>query len=127
MFYYYNGRLLITNGLLPVQDGEFPSASEKMLLKTIYECSKTQNHMALFLFSFYWHLTFLFGGGIGLSKDTIREPYKNLSCKSLSGEWQVEFDKISDLTAHINLKMKYSILSNIDDRDRAVKKKKMRM
>ena len=64
--------------------------------------------------SFWWWHWFV--------KDTIRELYKNLSCKSLSGEWQVEFDKISDLTAHINLKMKYSILSNIDDQDRTVKK-----
>ena len=75
--------------------------------------------MALFLFNFYLHF---FSGGIGLSKDTITELYKNLSYKTLSGERQVEFEKISDLTAHINFDMKYSILSNIDEQDRAVKK-----
>ena len=39
----------------------------------------------------------------------------------MSGEQQVEFDKISDLTAHVNFKMKHSILPNIDDQDEAIK------
>ena len=72
--------------------------------------------------NFYWHLTFLFGGDIGLPKDAITELYKNLSYKILSDERQVEFDKISDLIAQVNFKMKYSIFSNVDDQDRAVKK-----
>ena len=62
-------------------------------------------------------LNIFYGGDIGLSKDAI-----NLSYKILSDERQVEFDKISDLIAQVNFKMKYSILSNIDDQDRAVKK-----
>ena len=39
----------------------------------------------------------------------------------MSGEQQVEFDKISDLTAHVNFKMKHSILPNIDDQNEAIK------
>ena len=31
---------------------------------------------------------------------------------------QIEFDKISDLTLHINFKMNYSILSNLDRKDK---------
>ena len=42
--------------------------------------------------------------------------------RTLSGEQQPEFDKISDLTAHISFKMKHSILSNLDDQDRATEK-----
>ena len=57
-----------------------------------------------------------------MSKDTIAERYKNLSFRTLSGRQQIEFEKVSDLTAHINFKMKHSILSNLDDQDFAVKK-----
>ena len=31
------------------------------------------------------------------------------------------FDKVSQLTAHLNFKMKHSILINIDDQDKSVK------
>ena len=62
-----------------------------------------------------------FGGDVQLSKDTITELYKKLSLETLSSEQQVEFDKISELTAQINFKMKHSILINIDDQDKAVK------
>ena len=60
-------------------------------------------------------------GDVQLSKDTITELYKKLSLETLSSEQQVEFDKISELTAQINFKMKHSILINIDDQDKAVK------
>ena len=62
------------------------------------------------------------GGDISLSKDTIAELYKNLSFRTLSGRQQIEFEKVSDLTAHINFKIKHSILSNLDDQNFAVKK-----
>ena len=62
------------------------------------------------------------GGDISLSKDTIAELYKNLSFRTLSGRQQIEFEKVSDLTAHINFKIKHSILSNPDDQNFAVKK-----
>ena len=81
----------------------------------------TKSH-GLISLQFLSTLNIFFGGDIGLSKDTITELYKNLSYKTLSGGRQVEFDKISDLSTHINFKMKHSILSNIDDQDRAVKK-----
>ena len=47
-----------------------------------------------------------FGRDVQLSKDTITELYKNLSLRTLRGEQQIDFDKISNLTAHINFKMK---------------------
>ena len=70
--------------------------------------------MGLFLYNFYQHLTF-FGGDISLSKDRITELCKNLSFETLSGKQKIEFEKASDLTAHINFKMKHSVLSNIND------------
>ena len=122
MFYYYNGRLPLTNGLLPVPDGGTPFDSEKISLKTLYEMFKDTKSHGVISLQFLSTLNIFFGDDIGLSKDTITELYKNLSYKTLSGGRQVEFDKISDLTTHINFKMKHSILSNIDDQDRAVKK-----
>ena len=53
---------------------------------------------------------------------TITELYKIFSLETLSGNQNIEFEKVSHLTAYINFKMKHSILSNIDDQDRATKK-----
>ena len=52
----------------------------------------------------------------------ITELYKNLSFRTVSGGQQIEFEKVSDLTAHINFKMKNSILSNLDEQDLAAEK-----
>ena len=59
-------------------------------------------------------LNIFFAGVIELSKGTITELYKNLSLETLSRQQQIEFDKISDLTSHINLNMTPSMLSNLD-------------
>ena len=64
---------------------------------------------------------------IETSKDVITELYKNLSFKTFSGEQQIEFEKISDLFAHINFKMKNSILLNLENQDKDTKKKKTPM
>ena len=45
-----------------------------------------------------------------------------MSFRTLSRGQQIEFEKISDLTAGIIFKMKHSILSNLNDQDRATKK-----
>ena len=52
----------------------------------------------------------------------ITELYKNLSFRTVSGGQQIEFEKVSDLTANINFKMKNSILSNLDEQDLAAEK-----
>ena len=74
--------------------------------------SKTQNLTDLFSFNFYQPLN------IGLSKDTIIKLYKSLSLRTLSGEQQIEFEKLSDLTALINFKIKHSILTNLDNQEK---------
>ena len=66
-------------------------------------------------------MNLFFGGDVQLSKDTITELYRNISLRTLSSEQQVEFDKISELIAHINFKMKHSILANLDDQDKVIK------
>ena len=46
MFYYLNGRLPLTNGLLVVSNGEVPEGSEKINLKTLYEMFKDTHSQA---------------------------------------------------------------------------------
>ena len=87
-------------------------------LKSLYEMFKDTNPTVLFPDHFYQHSTFYFGGDIRLSKDIIAELYKNLLLETFSGQDQIEFEKISDLTLHINFKMKHSILSNLDRKDK---------
>ena len=110
IFYYYNGKLHLTNGLLPVPDGETSSDSEKIFLKSLYEMFKDTKSHDLVSLQFLSTLDIFFGGEICLSKDTITKLYKNVSYKILSGERQVKFDKISDFITHINFKMKHCIL-----------------
>ena len=43
---------------------------------------------------------------------------QNLSLETLSGQQEIEFEKISDLTSHIHFKMTHSMLSNPDRKDR---------
>ena len=62
----------------------------------------TESH-GLVSAEFLLALNLFFGEDVQLSKDIITELYKNLSLETLSGEQQVEFGKISELTAHINL------------------------
>ena len=57
-------------------------------------------------------------GDIRLSKDTITELYKNLLLETLSGQHKIEFEKLSDLTAHINFETKHSIPSNLERKDK---------
>ena len=79
MFYYYNGRLPLTNGLLSIPDIETPSDYEKIFLKILYEMFKDAKSHGLVSIQFLLAFNFFFGGDIGLSKDTITELYKNLS------------------------------------------------
>ena len=53
LFYYFNGRLPLTNGLLPILDGETPNGVEKISIKTLYERLRIQNLMDLYLSIFF--------------------------------------------------------------------------
>lgn len=123
LFYYLNGRLPPTNGLLPIPNRETPDGSEKISIKTLYEMLKDTKPHGLVSLQFLSLLNIYFGGDTSQSKDTITELHKNLSLRALSGGQQIEFEKVPDLTAHINFKMKHSALSNLDDQDLATKRK----
>ena len=86
VFYYFNGRLPLTNGLLPIPDGETLDGSEKKSLKTFYEVLKGVKSHGLVSVQFLSALHLFFGGNVELSKDTITELYKNLSLGVLTDE-----------------------------------------
>ena len=94
---------------------------EKISIKTLYEMFKDTKSHGLVSIQFLSVLNVFFGGDVQILKDMITELYKILSLRTLRGEQQTEFHKISDLTAHINFKMKHSILVNMDDKDKAAK------
>ena len=67
----------------------------------------TKSHRLVSL-QFLSALNIFFGGDVQLSKDTITKPYKKLSLETLSRKQNIEFGKVSNLTAHVNFKMKHS-------------------
>lgn len=113
-FFHYNGRLLQTDGLLIVPDGETPPAFEKISLKTLYEMFKDTKSHGLASLQFLNVLNIFFGGDVDLYRDTITELYNNLSLEMFSGRQNISFEEISDLTVEISFKMKHAILSNLE-------------
>ena len=79
-------------------------------MKTLYELFKDIKSHGLTSLQFLSALNLFFHGDVQTSIDTITGLCKNLSFKTLSGEQQIEFEKISDLSAYINFKMKHSVL-----------------
>ena len=75
--------------------------------------NNTKSH-GLHSLHFLSALNIFFGGDVKLSKDTIAELYKNLLLETLSGRQKIEFENISDLTSHINFKMKDSVHSKLE-------------
>ena len=77
MFYYFNGRLPLTKGLLIVPDGEVPEGTEKINLKLLCEMFKdTQSHWLVSI-QFFSALGTFFGVDISIPKHAITELYKN--------------------------------------------------
>ena len=113
MFYYFNGRLPLINGLLIVPDGETPEGTEKMNLKLLYEMFKDTKSHGLVSIQFLCALGKFFGLHISIPTYEITELYKNLSYETLSGERDLEFEAISDLIDEMSFKIKNSTLSNI--------------
>ena len=62
LFYYFNGRLLLTNSLLPIADGETPDGSEKISLKILYEIFNDTKSHGLISVQFLSALHLFFGG-----------------------------------------------------------------
>ena len=91
-FYYLNGRLPLTNGLLVVPDDEVPDGKQKINLKHLYEMFKDTNSHGLVSLQFLGALGIFFGLNISVPKNAITKLYKNLSYESLSGDKDFTFD-----------------------------------
>ena len=63
------------------------------------------------------------GRGVNLSRDTITQPYNNLLLETLNERQNISFERISDLTAEISVKMKHSTLSNLERKNDQDKKR----
>ena len=118
IFYYDSGPLPLTNGFLAVPDRETPFGSKKIFLKTLNEFSKYKKSLGFVFLKLLSVFTTFFGGVVKLSKDTIIELYKNISLEMLSGSQKIEFEKNSDLAPHISFKVRHSILSNLEKKDK---------
>ena len=122
MFYYFNGRLPLTNELLIVPDGETPEGTEKLNLKVLYEMFKdTQSH-GLVSIQFLCALGIIFGLHILIPKYAIMELYKNLLYETLSGARNLGFQAISDLIGEMSFKIKNLTLLNIKRKEKQDKK-----
>ena len=106
MFYYFNGRLSLTNGLSIVPDGKTPEGTEKINLKILFEMFKDMKSHWLVSIQFLCALGIFFGLHISIPKYAITELYKNLSYETLSGKRDLEFEAISDLISEMNFKIK---------------------
>ena len=99
---------------MAVPDGETPLDAEKVSLKRLYELYEDIKSHGLVLLQFLFVVNLFFGDDIQNSRDTT-ELYQNLTFEMLSGRRQPQFEKISDLASHINLKLQESIISNLND------------
>ena len=113
MFYHFNGRLHLTNGLLIVPDDETSEGTEKICLKDLYEMFQGTKSLGLVSLQFLCALDIFIGGDIILSKNALTELYYNLSYETLSCGWNFKFEAISDLVADVSFQIKKLTLSNL--------------
>ena len=119
LFYYLNGRLPLTNSLLPALDKEAPDGTDKINLKNLYEMFRDTNSHGLVSLQFLDALGIFFGLDTFVPKNAITELYKNLSYETLSGARNLEFDAISDLLSGLS----FMIKSQLYQIERGQKKK----
>ena len=122
MFYYFNGRLRLTNGLLIIPDGGVPKGTEKINLKLLYEMFKDTESHRLVSIQFLCALGIFFGLDTSIPKYALTELYRNLSYETLSGARNLEFDVISDLVGERQFQIKNSILLNMKRKEGKTKK-----
>ena len=122
MFYHFNGRLPLTNGLLVAPDRETPEQSEKISLKDLYEMLQGTKSHGFVSLQFLCALDMFFGGNISLSKNVLTQLYYDLSYEKLSGSRDFKFEGISDLRADMSFQMKHSTLLNLKRKSKQDKK-----
>ena len=112
-FYTVTGRLLTSNGLLVMPDGDAPPGENKVNIKQLYDLFKNTDSHGIVSLPFLGLLLHYFeGSDMRQVKNATSELYKNLSYMSLSGARQFEFEAVSDLIAQLSILFKKSTLEN---------------
>ena len=116
MFYHFNGRLPLTNGLLIVPDGETSDRAEIISLKDLYEMFQGTKSQELVSSQFLCALDIFFGGDAILSKNALTALHCNLSYETLSGDKNFKFEAMSDLVGDMSFQIEKLTLSNLKRR-----------
>ena len=111
-FYSLTGRLLLSNSLLVVPDGDAPP-EEKLNMRQLYDLFKNTNSHGLDSLPFLGLIQYyLEENNHSLIKNTTSELYFNLSYTTLSGARDFRFDDVSELTARLSILLKHATLRN---------------
>ena len=106
LFYFINGRLPYTTGLLPIPNGEFRAFFEgqNISIKKLYEQFRGTLSRVIVTVPFLCTLNLFFGGELDYSKNALTELHYNLSLQVLSDEYEISptYDAISELAADIS-------------------------
>ena len=101
-FYTSTGRLLASNGLLVVPDGDTSENSSKVSMKSLFDLFKNTKSHGLVSLSFLGLLLHFFESekDLYLIKNATTELYKNLSYMTFSGARNLEFEAVSEKREH---------------------------
>ena len=111
-FYSLTGRLLLSNSLLVVPDGDAPP-EDKLNMRHLYDLFRNTNSHGILSLPFLGLIQFyLEENDQTLTKNAISELYYNLSYMTLSGARDFRFDAISDLTARLSFLLKHATFGN---------------
>ena len=109
-FYSLTGRLLLSNSLLVVPDGDAPP-EEKLNMRQLYDLFKNTNSHGLVSLPFRGLIQYyLEENDHSLIKNATSELYFNLSYTTLSGARDFRFDDVSELTARLSILLKHATL-----------------
>ena len=101
-FYQLTGRLILSNGLLVIPDGDPPPGEERVNMKSLYDMFRHTNSHGLLLLPFLGMLQYyLEKNDFSMIQDALTELYSNLSYITLSGARDFDFNAVSNLTAKI--------------------------
>ena len=113
-FYTLMGRLLLSNVLLVVPDGDAPPGESKINMKQLYDLFKNTNSRGIVPLPFLGLIQYyLEKNDHALIRNATTELYSNLSYMTLSGARDFQFDAVSDLIAHVSFLLKKPQLKTI--------------
>ena len=111
-FYSLTGRLLLSNSLLVVPDGDAPP-EEKLTMRHLYDLFKNTNSHGIVSLPFLGLIQFyLEENDNTLIKNSISGLYYNLSYMTLNGARDFKFEAVGNLTARLSILLKHTTLGD---------------